>query len=264
MTTPILVTGGTGTLGGHVLPLLRDAGRDLRVLSRRERAPGEGVEYVTGDLLTGDGVDAAVGGVETILHLAGGARHDDRATAALAGAAARAGVRHLVLISVVAADKVPLAYFRYKLGAERAVADSGVPWTVLRAAQFHDLALMVAEKMTKLPVVPAPGGVRWEPVDSREVAARLVELTLGEPAGRVADLSGPEIHTLADLCRGYLRAQGGRRPMLPVRVPGKLGRAYRTGANLAAEGADRGTLTWENFLTEQVSRRHPRKPANKR
>ncbi|MFE2418620.1 SDR family oxidoreductase [Streptomyces hokutonensis] len=176
MGTPILVTGGTGTLGSHVVPLLRAAGHDIRVLSRHGRPAADGVEYVTGDLLKDEGVAAAVAGTETVLHLAGGQKGDDVATRNLVRVASHAGVRHLVYISVIGADRVPLAWLRTKLDAERAVADSGIPWTTLRAAQFHDLALTMVEKMTKLPVLPVPGGLRLQPVDVREVAARLAEL----------------------------------------------------------------------------------------
>ncbi|MBT2504954.1 SDR family oxidoreductase [Streptomyces sp. ISL-98] len=253
MTSSILVTGGTGTLGGHVVPLLRDAGCKVRVLSRHSRESGDGIEYVTGDLLKGEGIEAAVDGVEIILHLAGGPKGDEEATRNLVRAASRAaGVRHLVCISVVGADKVPLGYFKSKLGAERAVAESGLPWTTLRAAQFHDLALTVVEKMAKLPVIPVPGGLRFQPVDSREVAARLVELTLGKPAGLVPDLAGPKVYGMADLSRGYLQARGKRRPMMPVRMPGKAGRAYRAGENLSLEGAAVGRRTWEDFLAERL------------
>jgi uncharacterized protein YbjT (DUF2867 family) len=253
MSAPILVTGGTGTLGGHVVPLLQAAGQDLRVLSRRSREPRDGVEYVTGDLRTGQGIDAAVAGVSTVLHLAGGPKGDDEATRTLVQSAARAGVRHLVYISVIGADTVPLGYFRSKLGAERAVTGSGLPWTILRAAQFHDLVLTVAGKMAKLPVVPVPGGLRFQPVDSRDVAARLVELTLGRPAGRVPDLAGPQVYGLDDLVGGYLQARGTRRAMMPLRMPGKAGRAYRAGLNLSLEGIDVGSRSWEEFLAERLA-----------
>jgi uncharacterized protein YbjT (DUF2867 family) len=252
MSAPILVTGGTGTLGRHVVPLLRAAGQDVRVLSRRGREPRDGVEYVTGDLLAGEGIAPAVAGVGTVLHLAGGPKGDDEATGNLVRAAASAGVRHLVYISVIGADTVPLGYFRAKLGAERAVAGSGPPWTILRAAQFHDLVLTVAEKMAKLPVIPVPGGLRFQPVDSRDVAARLVELTLGRPAGRVADLAGPQVYGMGDLVGDYLRACGKRRAMMPVRMPGKAGRAYRAGLNLSLEGADVGSRSWPEFLAERL------------
>ncbi|MFJ3510129.1 SDR family oxidoreductase [Streptomyces luteogriseus] len=252
MTSPILVTGGTGTLGAHVVPLLRASGHEVRILTRHARPAADGVDHVTGDLLKDEGVEAAVEGVETVLHLAGGPKGDDQATRALVRAASGAGVRHLVHISVVGADRVPLAWMRAKLESERAVADSGIPWTVLRAAQFHDLALTMVEKMAKLPVFPVPGGMRLQPVDSREVAARLVELTLGTPSGPVPDLAGPHAYDLAALARPYLRLTGRRRPMLPVRIPGKAGRAYRAGANLAPAGAEAGKRTWEEFLAERL------------
>ena len=253
MSAPILVTGGTGTLGSHVVPLLRAAGREVRVLSRHPRESGNGIEYVAGDLLDGEGIDRAVAGVTTVLHLAGGPQGGDVATRNLVRSAADAGVRHLVYISVIGADTVALGYFRSKLGAERAVEGSGLPWTVLRAAQFHDLVLTVAEKMAKLPVVPVPGGLRFQPVDSREVAARLVELALGRPAGRVADLAGPQVYGMRELVGGYLQARGRRRPMMPVRMPGEAGRAYRAGLNLSLEGADVGSRSWEEYLAERLA-----------
>ncbi|MCK8435373.1 NAD(P)H-binding protein [Streptomyces sp. D2-8] len=252
MTSPILVTGGTGTLGARVVPLLRASGHDVRILTRHARPAADGIEYVTGDLLTGEGVEAAVDGAQTVLHLAGGPKGDDEATRALVRAASGAGVRHLVHISVIGADRVPLAWMRTKLEAERAVADSGIPWTTLRAAQFHDLVLTMVEKMAKLPVFPVPGGMRLQPVDSREVAARLAELTLGAPSGLVPALTGPHLYDLAALARPYLRLRGRRRLMLPVRIPGKAGRAYRAGANLTLEGAEAAKRTWEEFLRERL------------
>jgi uncharacterized protein YbjT (DUF2867 family) len=250
VTSSILVTGGTGTLGRLVTPLLREAGAKIRVLSRHTHEPGVGIEYVTGDLLKGEGIEPAVDGMETVVHLAGGPRGDDEATRKLVRAASRAGVQHIVLISVVGADRVPIGYFRTKLGTERAVADSGVPWTTLRASQFYDLVLTVARFMAKLPVVPVPSGVRFQPVDAREVAARIAELTLREPAGLVPDIAGPRIYPIGDLLRGYLRAARKRRALLPVAVPGKGMRALRAGGNLAPDRAV-GTRTWEEFLLER-------------
>ncbi|MFE7415995.1 SDR family oxidoreductase [Rhodococcus sp. NPDC057529] len=247
MTSPILVTGGTGTLGRQVVPLLRAAGRDVRVLTRHGRGPGDGVAYLTGDLFEGKGIVPALDGVETVLHLAGGPKGDEVATRHLVEAASRAGVQHLVYISVIGADRVPLGWFTAKLAAERAVADSGLPWTTLRAAQFHELVLSMLQKMAKLPVIPVPGGLRFQPVDSGEVAARLVELTLGAPVGLVPDLPGPTVYGMGELARSYLQATGRHRLTMPVRMPGKAGRAYRDGVNLSLE-ATTGKRTWEDFL----------------
>jgi uncharacterized protein YbjT (DUF2867 family) len=252
MTAAILLTGGTGTLGRLVTPLLRDTDHRVRILSRHGHEPADGIDHVIGDLLTNEGIDAAVAGAEIILHLAGGPKGDDEATRNLVRAASRAGVQHLVYVSVIGADRVPLGYFRSKLGAERAVADSGLPWTTLRAAQFHDLVLTVLRTMTRLPVLPIPGGLRLQPVDAGDMAARLVELAFGRPAGLVPDLAGPTVYGLAELVHGYLRATGRHRLTMPVRLPGTVGRAYRAGANLTLDGADVGKRTWEDFLTERL------------
>ena len=261
MTSPILVTGGTGTLGRHIIPRLRDAGCDVRVLSRHSHSPEHDVEFVIGDLDTGEGIEAAVAGAETVVHCAGSSKGDEEKTTNLVRAASPAGVRHLVYISVVGADRIPVVsridramfgYFGSKLAAERVVADSGLPWTTLRAAQFHDLLLTVAQQMAKLPLIPVPAGFRFQPVDTDDVAARLVELTLGEPAGLAPDIAGPRVYGAADLLRGYLRSRGKHRMVAAVWLPGEAARALRAGANLAPERAV-GHRTWEDFLAERVS-----------
>lgn len=261
MVSPILVTGGTGTLGRLVVPRLRDDGYNVRVLSRRSREGGEGIEFVTGDLATGEGIEAAVAGTEIIVHCAGTSRGDEDKTRHLARAASGAGTRHLVCIAVVGADRIPVAsgidramfgYFESKLAAERVVVGSGLPWTTLRATQFHDLILMTVRQMARLPVIPVPAGFRFQPVDAGEVAARLVELAHRTPAGLVPDMAGPRVYEMAALLRGYLRACRKHRPILPIRLPGKAARAFRAGANLAPDRAA-GRRTWEDFLAARVS-----------
>ncbi|SDK15561.1 Uncharacterized conserved protein YbjT, contains NAD(P)-binding and DUF2867 domains [Lentzea albidocapillata subsp. violacea] len=231
----ILVTGGTGTLGRHVVPLLREAGADVVVLSRH----GDIACDLLGDVPP---IEADV-----VVHLAGGQKGDDVATRNLL--AACRGVRHLVYISVIGADTVPLAWLRTKHACEEAVEASGIPFTVLRAAQFHDLTLTMVRGLAKLPVVPVPG-MRLQPVDVRDVAARIAGLALGRPAGRVPDLAGPADFDLRELVRGYLTVAGKRRLTVPVRLPGQAGKAYRGGRNLTLDG-DRGTRTWEEFLAER-------------
>jgi len=235
-----------------VVPLVVGAGWKVRVLSRHPKDLGDGVEHVVADLLQGDGIDDALNGVEVVIHLAGGPKGDDVGTRNLVRAAERAGVKHLVHISVTAVDQLPLTYFTSKLGAEQAVRGSSVPWTVLRVAQLHDFAWNAVRTMAKLPVLPVPGGLRFQPVDSRDVAERLAELTLGEPQGLVPDLVGPKVYSLAELARDYLRTTGKHRLSLPIRVPGKAGKVYRAGGNLTLTGATVGTHTWEEFGAAQV------------
>jgi len=257
----ILVTGGTGTLGRLVVVRLLNAGCKVRVLSRRSREAGEGIEFVRGDLATGEGIEAAVEGAEIIVHCAGSSTGDEDKALNLVRAASRAVARHLLYISVVGAERIPVVsgvdramfgYFASKLAAERVVADSGLPWTTLRAAQFHDLILMVARQMARLPLIPVPAGFRFQPIDAGEVAAQLVELALGTPAGLVPDMAGPRVYEMAELLRGYLRASHRQRPIIPVWLPGKAARAFRAGANLAP-GRAVGGRRWEELLADRVS-----------
>lgn len=256
----ILVTGGTGTLGRLVTPLLRDSGYSVRVLSRTNHESGDGIEFVTGNLATGEGINAAVDGAEIILHLGGTAKGDDIKARNLVQTASCSSVRHLVYISVVGANKVPVVsgidramfgYFAYKFAAERIVADSGLPWTTLRATQFHDLILTTARQVAKMPVMPSFAGIRFQPIDAAEVAARLVELTLGEPSGLVPDIAGPRVYETKDLFRSYLQATHRHRLIMQVKLPGKAADALRAGANLAP-GRAVGRRTWEDFLNERV------------
>jgi uncharacterized protein YbjT (DUF2867 family) len=145
------------------------------------------------------------------------------------------------------ADRAMFGYFESKRAAERVIEEAGLPWTTLRAAQFHELMLMTARGLTKLPIVPVPTGARFQPVAADEVAERLVELALGEPAGLVPDIAGPRIYPLRELIRGYLRTFGKHRVLVPLRLPGRAARALRDGANLAPDRAA-GRRTWEDFL----------------
>jgi uncharacterized protein YbjT (DUF2867 family) len=254
----ILVTGGTGTLGRLTVSKLRDKGYMIRVLSRHSREAKEGIEYVTGDLATDEGIEAAVAGAEIIVHCAGSSKGDEVKAQNLVRAAAQAGTQHLVFISVVGADRANFAYYKSKLASEKVIADSGIPWTTLRATQFHDLILMVVKAMSKLPVIPVPSGFRFQPVDAGEVAARLAELAPGAPAGLVPDLAGPKVYSMKELVRAYLRASHKRRLLMPLWLPGKGAQSLRAGGNLAPERAV-GRRTWEEFLAERVGSSGQRK-----
>lgn len=252
---PILVTGGTGTLGRLVVSRLRDAGRDVRVLSRSHHESTPGLEFVVGDLVTDSGVEAAVAGVSAIVHCAGTKKDDALATKnLLRPARALKTPPHVVAVSVVGADKVPSTYMLAKLEAERLVRDSGLPWTILRATQFYELALTGARRSARLPLIPAISGFLVQPIDADEVAARLVELVLGEPAGRVPDLGGPQVLSAATLIRDYLRTTHRRRLVVPFWMPG-LG-AIRSGGLLVRKRKDgdetTGTRTWQDFLAART------------
>jgi uncharacterized protein YbjT (DUF2867 family) len=152
-------------------------------------------------------------------------------------------------VSIVGIDSIPLPYYKTKLRVERALEASGVGHTVLRATQFHDLIEVTFSIQRFSPVLWTLRGVRFQPIATRDVAARLVTLAAGEPAGRVADIAGPEVHTHADLGRMFLAARGSRRRVVEVPVPGRIVSGYRSGANLAPDNAV-GTIGFEDYLAD--------------
>ena len=247
----ILVTGGTGSLGRLVVARLRDGGRDVRALSRRGH-PGT----IPGDLLTGEGLEEAVEGASTIVHCASSPtktrRVDVEGTERLLRTADRAGVQHIIFISIVGVERDPyFPYYRMKLETERIVERSAVPWTIIRATQFHEFVLRLIRFLDHLPIMPAPKGFLLQPIDTQEVAERLVELALSPPAGRVPDIGGPQIATFAGFARTYFEAARRSRGILEVPVPGRMAKMFREGAHLAPE-CKYGRTTWEEFLDTTV------------
>lgn len=245
----ILVTGGTGTLGREVVRRLIDGGHTVRATSRSLRSD-ESCEWVAMDLLAGTGVAEAVADVGVIVHCATAVNRSKeiRIVETLVEAARRAGSPHLVYISIVGVDRVPLGYYQGKYAAEQIIEQSGLPYTIVRATQFHDLIRAMLAATAKFPVMAVPA-VPDQPIDVRVVADRLVELALEAPAGRVPDIGGPEVRDLRDLAHVYLAATGRRRLLLPIVLPGKTFRAYRQGGHLAPENAV-GGATFEQFLAE--------------
>lgn len=240
----ILVAGGTGTVGRVVVNRLLDTGAEVQVLSRGRRAPGpaDRARYVVGDVKTGAGLADAISGVDTVVACLDPV---DR----LVEAAVRAGKPHLVYISIVGIDRVPFGYYQRKLADEQLISDSGLPWTVLRATQFHDLVAAALRVLAVSPVLPVPAGWSFQPIDVRDVGARLADLAHGEPAGRVPDIGGPQVLSVTDLARQYLTAVGKRRLVVSVPLPGRVARAYRSGGHLAPDRAV-GTIPFDQYLAE--------------
>jgi uncharacterized protein YbjT (DUF2867 family) len=234
----ILVTGGTGTLGRPTVDHLRAAGHDVRVLSRRS-GPG----LLTGDLTTGRGIASAVDGVDTIVHLATGlGRRDVRQTRNLLQVTPP--TTHVVVMSIVGIDRIPMPYYRSKIEVERLVAESGTPYSILRSTQFHDLLDRIFG--VKLPILLAPS-ITLQPIAVEDVAVRLTELVAEPVNGRAPDIGGPERRPLTELARAWRAARSSRRPVVGVRVPGKVFRAFASGAALV-DGPSYGRTTFEEYV----------------
>lgn len=250
----VLVTGGTGVAGRALVARLRDGGSaDVRVLSRRAR-PAPGV--VRGDLETGAGLAEALAGVDVVAHCASAADYRrperDVVQTRLLIEAAGAARPHVVYLSIVGVDRVRFGYYRAKLACERLLSTSGLPWTVLRTTQFHDLALLFLMLLTRAPVALVPRGFRGQPVDVGEVTDRMAALVLGEPAGRAPDFGGPRVEDAEEMTRAYLAATGRRRPVLRVPLPRWVAADFRAGGHLLSDDGVRGTITFSEYLRSRI------------
>ena len=247
----VAVAGGTGTLGTPLVAELARRGNEVVALSRT--APGAlpaGAAHRRVDLTGGEGLAGALAGIEVLVDATNTSptKGDELVaiTRRLLDAAAEAGVRHFVGVSIVGCDRVPTSYYKAKVRQEEAIAAGRVPWSLLRATQFHNLldwAFGAAARWRLLPT----GRARLQPVDVRVVAARLAEAAHSEPAGRLPDLAGPEVRTLSELAHAWRAARGRR--LLPLRIPmvGKIGRPLRDAA-LCDPRAAAGGPTFEEWL----------------
>jgi|SRR5437588_2194596 len=239
----ILVTGGTGALGGLVAERLRAGGHEVRVLSRRADAGTH-----LGDLRTGVGVTEAARDAELIVHAATDrhlGRSDPDQTAHVLEAGR--GARHLLYVSIVGIDRIPFAYYRRKLICEQRVATSGIPHTILRATQFHELIAWLLRGAERLPVAALPLDFRFQTVAAADVASRVAELIAGEPAGGIVNFGGPEVLTLRQMAETWRAARGRPRRAVRVPLPGTVARAFREGRNTCPEQAS-GGQRWEEFV----------------
>jgi uncharacterized protein YbjT (DUF2867 family) len=245
-TMTVLVTGASGNLGSAVLPRLVKEGHDVRPASRRAR-PG----WVAIDLATGEGLREAVRDVDSIVHLASSPTKtrdtDVEGTRRLVAEAKAAGVRHFVYISIIGIDRVPLPYYKHKLAAEQVVRDGGVPFTLLRAAQFPSLVDTLLTVSSKLGPLLIDKRLKVQPIAVEDVADRIADVLVEGPAGGIVEVAGPRAETLDVLAREWLAARGSRRPVWPIRIPGRFGRELRAGA-LTTAARPVGTRTWHDFL----------------
>lgn len=244
----IAVAGGTGAVGRHVVDRLLELGHEPVVLTR---SAGH-------DLVTGSGLEAALAAVDAVIDVASVQTQSAEKSRDFFGAVTRnllaaetaAGVRHHVALSIVGSDRSPEGYYAGKVLQEQLVEAGPVPWTILRATQFYEFAEQMLGQTTFGPIALMPK-TRAQPIAAREVAVRLVELAIAQPAGRARDLAGPREERMADLARRWLRATGQRTRVIEFPLPGAFGRALRDGTLLPAAGrADLGTQTFDEWLAD--------------
>lgn len=239
----VTVLGGKGLLGSRLIPLLDEVGNDVTVASRSAGAKV--------DLETGEGLEQAVEDADIVVHLASDPRKprkvDVAGTARLLDAL---DGQHVFYLSIVGVDRHPFSYYQAKHEAEQLITQSGLPYTILRATQFHDFVAYFLGAAVRYPVALVPKRFVFQPVDTDEVARELATLIHARRPGLQPDFAGPEVHTAEHLARTLMTAMGKRRMMINLPVPSDSARAFRAGAHTNPEQAV-GRRTWNEYLEER-------------
>ncbi|WP_457963306.1 NAD(P)H-binding protein [Arthrobacter sp. D1-29] len=241
----IAVAGGTGKVGRHVVSIARERGHAVKILAR-----SEGV-----DLVSGQGLAGALEGVDTLIDVVSiqtlsakvSVKFFSATTTHLLEEAKAAGVRHYLALSIVGADKAAAGIYAGKLVQEELVSGGDVPWTILRATQFHEFAGQVLGRSSVGPLAVVPR-MATQPIAAREVAVALVDAAEAGPQGRIPDLGGPRVEQLVDMVRAYAEKSGQRKLVIGATAPGRLWKAMRNGTLLPEAGAAVGRQTFQDWL----------------
>lgn len=250
--TRALILGGSGVLGQELVSGFLSAGFRVRVMSRRPRpadAPPN-VEWAQADLATGAGLADALADAPVVIHsaMAGTRESDVDGLQRLIEAARAAQAAHLLYVSIVGIERIPLDYYQLKVEAERWVMNSGLPWSILRATQFHPLIDSRLRSAARVPLLmPLDVEQQFQPIDPGEVAGRIREAAVQGPGGRLPDIGGPAVRRYGDLAREWLKARGLRRLIVPRRDAGAVAAGYRRGDNTCPQNCY-GRITWAAWL----------------
>lgn len=252
--TTYLVAGGTGVAGRAVVAELARRGESVRVLSRHG-GTNDGARHVVGDLVSGDGLAAALDGVDVVIDTTDGKTRSARDVFSvgarnLLSAATAAGVSHAVLLSIVNVDRGRFTYYRAKTRQERLYRDAPLPTHVVRATQFHEFVPMICAPFARIGIVPAFTYTRFQPIDTSEVARALVDAAEQGPSTEPTDVGGPQVLTMREMATAWKAATGTRGRVTNIRIPGYMGEFLRNGWNLVPDKTF-GTVTFEQWLARR-------------
>jgi len=255
--TRILITGGAGVLGSEIAARAKLAGHTVRVMSRKPRPANADTEWAQADMGTGEGVEEALRGVDIIVNAASNPfntkKVDIEGTKHLAELGRKAGVEHLFHISIVGIDRIPYSYYQVKLAAEQVVKQSGLPYSILRATQFHTLPGVFFDFLKRFYWSPAlflTPDAQFQLIDPGEVAEYAMPLITAQPAGLLPDVGGPEILRMDEIAKSLMIAEGVRRPLIYLPMSRAIAEGFRKGYNTCPDNRY-GKITWADWLARR-------------
>lgn len=258
---PVLITGGRGHLGNLIVQSFSNKGQPVRVLTRQHVSSTESaLQYHYGDLAKNIGLEDAVKGIDTIIHCASNPadfEHTDiQGTKNLLNALDKHCVKHFFYISIVGVNQSNYPYYQAKLKAEQIIAASGIPYSIIRATQFHSFVInlirsCVIDTSLQDNIITMPSSLRFQPIDTMEVADLAVTLSLLSPCGLYPDVGGPEIRSFDSMAESFIKKTGTGKKLQAIHTNNERHNLFRSGINLCADNKF-GKTTFEDYLE-----RHP-------
>ncbi|GAB4024058.1 SDR family oxidoreductase [Spirosoma koreense] len=261
-----LVIGGSGVLGSAVVNELRKHPVDFLTGSRQPIKTDSyslvgqpaGIPWTRMDARTGEGLTAALAGIDTVFLLASSPGRIGREpvetviTRNVLTAMNRSEVNHLIYVSIVGVDKIPYRYYQAKRAAEVLIRQAQVPYTILRATQFHNLIDFALGKLMSLPIGFIPKKLLVQPIHVRAVAQELYRLAQDGPQQSILNLGGPQVQDVGTLVRSWMQYRPFTKPIVPIPAIGSLMHAFARGDNTCSEMAA-GSETWVDYLRERYA-----------
>ena len=249
----ILVIGGTGLIGSKLVKLLLERGHEAIAAS-----PATGV-----NTLTGEGLDAALAGVDTVVDVANSPSFEDRAVLEffqtsgrnLLAAEARAGVRHHIALSVVGTQRLAESgYFRGKIAQEALIVAGGIPYTIVHSTQFFEFLGGIVQSGTEgTEVRLSPAYV--QPIASDDVALAMADATLAPPVNGIVEIAGPERVRLAELAQRYMAKIGDARTVRADAGARYFGAQLHDDTLVPGAGPRLGKIGFETWFSRSGARK---------
>jgi uncharacterized protein YbjT (DUF2867 family) len=236
----ISVIGATGLIGSKVVDLLEGGGHDVVAASRASGA----------DVLTGEGLADALAGADVLVDLTNSPSFDDgpvmdfftRSSANLVAAAEQSGVGHYVALSIVGVEGLPESgYMRAKVVQEQTIAESGLPYTIVRATQFQEFAEGIVGSLDAGDEVRVPDAL-IQPIAADDVAAEVALVAVAVPLNGVVNIGGPDKISFADLARTVLAKQGTDKTVVVDPQATYFGTRLQQNSLVTGNGANLGTV----------------------
>ncbi|MCY1140941.1 SDR family oxidoreductase [Actinoplanes sp. Pm04-4] len=238
----VVVVGGSGLIGRKLVGLLAAGGHEAVPVSK-----STGV-----DVITGEGLAEAFRGADVVVDVTNAPSWGDDEVLAffstsarnLAAAEQQAGVRHHLALTIVNAETMPdSGYMRAKVAQERIIIESGVPYTIVRATQFHEFVSMIADAGTSGDEVRVTTAA-FQPVAAGDVAALLAELVDQPPLNGIVNLGGPEVQPMSTFVQRFLEATGDTRTVIPDAAAGYFGAKVDDSSLTTRDGARIGATAF--------------------